>query len=108
MDVFVQQQPVQCQEVYGLQQLVLLLNCLSTRALDTPGCVRLLELLCAPGVSVYQSLCELMCVRLQEILCAPGVSVYKIMCCTYVRVRLQELLCVPGVFVYKSLCFTCM
>ena len=39
MHVFVQQQPMLCQEVYGLQQHVLHLYCLSARACAAPGCV---------------------------------------------------------------------
>ena len=37
MHVFVQQQPMLCQEVYGLQQHVLHLYCLSARACAAPG-----------------------------------------------------------------------
>jgi hypothetical protein len=121
LDVSVHQQPVLCQEVYGLQQLLLLLNCLSTRAWATPGrvlstkafvCILgvcLLEPVLNLCVSVYRRFCvhlgclstracvALMCVRLQEILCAPVVSFYKSLCCTHVCVRLQELLCAPWV-----------
>jgi hypothetical protein len=55
MRVFVQQQPMLCQEVYGLQQLVLHLYCLSARACAAPGRVYLHGLLCYTCVSVYKS-----------------------------------------------------
>ena len=44
-----------CQEVYGLQQLVLHLYCLSARAWAAPGRVYLHGLLCYTCVSVYKS-----------------------------------------------------
>jgi hypothetical protein len=55
MHVFVQQQPMLCQEVYGLQQHVLHLYCLSARACAAPGRVYLHGLLCYTCVSVYKS-----------------------------------------------------
>ena len=58
MHVFVQQQPMLCQEVFDLQQHVLHLYCLSARACAAPGCVffSIFKDFCAtPGVSVYKS-----------------------------------------------------
>ena len=77
LDVSVQQKPVLYPED-GLQQLVVHLDCLSTRASAAPRRVCLQELMCAPEVSVKYiepvlHLCVSVC--LQELLCAPEVSV---------------------------------
>ena len=96
MRVFVQQQPMLCQEVYGLQQLVLHLYCVSARALAAPGLVLHLRVclqeLCASHGRVWlQEFCAApVCVCLQELCAAPG------------RACLQEFLLHLCVSVYKS------
>ncbi len=56
LDIFVQQQPVLCQEMYGLQKLALHLYCLSTRVCAAPEFACLQEPFAAPGhVCLYKS-----------------------------------------------------
>jgi hypothetical protein len=73
LDVFVQQQPVLCQDVYGLQQLLLHLYCLFTRA-----CA-------APGVCLQELLRCNWCVCLQKLCVAPRYDCLnaRALCCTW-------------------------
>jgi hypothetical protein len=81
LDVSFHQQPVLCQEVYGLQQLLLHLDCLATWSCAATGRICLQELLCCTWtcLSTVQEPVLLLCV-----------SVYKSFCATPGRVCLQE------------------
>ena len=96
MRVFVQQQPMLCQEVYGLQQLVLHLYCVSARALAAPGLVLHLRV-------CLQELCTTHGrVWLQEFCAAPGCVCLQELCAAPGRACLQKCLLHLCVSVYKS------
>ncbi len=117
LEVSVQQQPVLCQEVYCLRQLVLHMDCLSIwTCLPT-------RILCALVVSVYKSLCcTYACPSTRAFVLRLDVSSFKNLCCTcvclstralgYTRRCLSTRDCAAPVRVCKSLCaapgWTCL
>ena len=99
MHIFVQQQPMLCQEVYGLQQDVLHLYCLSARACAAPGRVFL--------VFSRTFVLHLACLSTRALRCTWMCLPTGALCCTWtrlsarifaapVRVCLQELCDAPG------------
>jgi hypothetical protein len=99
MHVFVQQQPMLYQEVYGLQQHVLHLYCLSARACAAPGRVFLvfsrtfvLHLAC---LSTRALRCTWMCLPIGALCCTWTCQSARIFAAP-VRVCLQELCDAPG------------
>jgi hypothetical protein len=92
MHVFVQQQPMLCQEVYGLQQFVLHLYCLSAGACAAPGRVYLHGLLCCTWtcLSTRALCCTWMCLPTRA-LCYTWTCLSTRTFTAPVRVCLQEL-----------------
>jgi hypothetical protein len=86
MHVFVQQQPMLCQEVYGKQQFVLHLYCLSAGASAAPGRVYLHGPLC----------CTWTCLSTRAL------------CCTWMRLPTRALCCTCACLSTRALCCTWM